>query len=204
MSQSIFEKLQTQTKNMSLIWKETRGIAPDSVADKLDDAMLKWMCELTDTLGIWIEKGTSMTDGELILARINMGSLVECWLKFFYCAYYEDYLNAPHKVSKKGKEIIIEPEKMKFEDLINHSIGILWKDKNDPHCAWAKKIQNYRNAVHAFNYRDIGDAERFIADIDEYYGFVNLILGRLPSIEDMLPYYPAGYDLENDLMRLLI
>ena len=48
MRRSDYEVLRLQTNNMALVWKESRGIAPDSVADKLDDAMLKWMSELTD------------------------------------------------------------------------------------------------------------------------------------------------------------
>ena len=52
MRRSDYEVLRLQTNNMALVWKESRGIAPDSVADKLDDAMLKWMSELTDTLKI--------------------------------------------------------------------------------------------------------------------------------------------------------
>lgn len=40
MRRSDYEVLQLQTNNMALVWKESRGIAPDSVADKLDDAMI--------------------------------------------------------------------------------------------------------------------------------------------------------------------
>ena len=119
MKRSDYEVLQIQTNNMALVWKESRGIAPDSVADKLDDAMLKWMAELTDTLKIWIDKGSAMTDGELILARTNMGALVESWLKFFYCVFYEDYKKKPLTQLKKGKTITVEPNNMKFEDLKN-------------------------------------------------------------------------------------
>ena len=67
---SKYEVLKIQTKNMALVWKTARGIIPSSVADKMDDAMLDWTVQLTDTLQIWIDKGSSMTDGELILARV--------------------------------------------------------------------------------------------------------------------------------------
>lgn len=75
-----YDILKRETGNMAVLWKNSRGIAPDTVADKLDDAMLSWMVELTDTLKIWIDKGIFMTDGELILARTNMGALVEIFL----------------------------------------------------------------------------------------------------------------------------
>ena len=152
MRRSDYEILQIQTNNMALVWKESRGIAPDSVADKLDDAMLKWMSELTDTLKIWIDKGSTMSDA-----------------------------------------ITVEPNNMKFEDLKNFSKGILWDDDKDPLYVWVDKIQHYRNAVHAFNYRDIGNALGFMSDMEEFYKYVNHILDHLPPIEDYLPSYPAGY-----------
>lgn len=186
---SDYDILRIQTRNTAIMWKESRGVAPDSVADKMDDAMLSWMSELTDTLKIWIDKGTSMTDGELILARTNMGALVESWLKFFYCVFYEDYIKNPKIV--KGK--MVEPNNMKFEDLKNFSNGILWDDNKSAMYIWVDKIQHYRNAVHAFNYRDIGTAVEFMSDMDEFYKYVGHILNHIPPLEDFVPYYPAGY-----------
>lgn len=191
MRRSDFDILRIQTNNTALVWKEVRGIAPDSVADKMDAAMLFWMVELTDTLKIWIDKGINMTDGELILARTNIGALVESWLKFFYCAFYEDYLNNP--LLQRNK--MVEPNKMKFEDLKNFSIGILFDDKQDALYLWIDKIQHYRNAVHAFNYRDIGSPSEFLADMEEYYKYVDKILNRIPSVEDYIECYPVGYIL---------
>ena len=90
-----FDVLDILTNNTALIWKKARGTAADSVADKLDKAMLDWQGDLTRTLRIWIDKGLTMTNGELILARSNLGAVVESWLKFYYCVFYEDYLKNP-------------------------------------------------------------------------------------------------------------
>lgn len=117
-----------------------------------------------------------MTDGELILARTNMGALVESWLKLFYCVYYEDYMKNPLTQNKEGKTITVEPNNMRFEDLKNFSKGILWDDDKDPLYVWVDKIQHYRNAVHALNYRNIGTAIEFMADMEEFYKYVNHIL----------------------------
>lgn len=130
MRRSDFDILRIKTNNTALIWKETRGIAPDSVADKMDDAMLSWM---------------------------------------------------------------VEPNKMKFEDLKNFSIGILFENNQDALYLWIDKIQHYRNAVHAFNYRDIGTTAEFITDMGEYNEYVDKILNRVPSVEDYIECYPAGY-----------
>lgn len=47
-----YDVLVTLTNNAALLWKEARGIASNSVADKLDNAMLEWQSELTKTLKI--------------------------------------------------------------------------------------------------------------------------------------------------------
>ena len=190
---SSFDILTIQTNNVSLLWKNVHGIAPDNAAKKLDIAMLDWQSELTKTLKIWIDKGLDMTVGELILARANLGAVVESWLRFFYCVFYDDYTNQPMN-NKKGK--VLEPEKdMRFEDLKNFSTGILWDDDKSSDYLWVDSIQHKRNAIHSFTYKDIGTPADFLLDIDRLCGFVDMILDHLPPIEDYIECYPAGYVL---------
>ena len=73
---SSFDTLTILTNDTMLIWKDHR-FALHNAASKLDLAMLNWLRELTETLKIWIEKGLDMTEGELILARANLGAVVE-------------------------------------------------------------------------------------------------------------------------------
>ena len=190
---SSFDILTIQTNNTALIWKDVHGIAPDNAAKKLDIAMLDWQSELTKTLKIWIDKGLDMTVGELILARANLGAVVESWLRFFYCVFYDDYINQPMK-NKKGQ--ILEPEKdMRFEDLKKFSTGILWDDENTKDYIWVDSIQKKRNAIHSFTYKDIGTPLDFLLDVDYLCEFVDMILNHLPPVEDYIECYPAGYVL---------
>ena len=160
---------------------------------KLDIAMLDWQSELTKTLKIWIDKGLDMTVGELILARANLGAVVESWLRFFYCVFYDDYINQPMK-NKKGQ--ILEPEKdMRFEDLKKFSTGILWDDEKSKDYLWVDSIQKKRNAIHSFTYKDIGSPLDFLLDVDYLCEFVDMILNHLPPVEDYIECYPAGYVL---------
>ena len=182
MNKNIFLQIQELSKNIANSWRMSRGIAPDTVANKMDLAMFDWMCELTDALEIWINKGCSMSDGELILARTNLGSLVEFWLRFFYCVYYEDYIKNPF--AKKGKVLDPDDRDMSFEYLKQHSLGILWDDTQDPVCQWVEKIQHYRNAIHSFRFRAIGTPNDFLFDIEKYLEFIEMIIGRLPPIEE--------------------
>jgi len=190
---SSFNILTIQTNNTALIWKDVHGIAPDNAAKKLDIAMLDWQSELTKTLKIWIDKGLDMTVGELILARANLGAVVESWLRFFYCVFYDDYINQPMK-NKKGQ--ILEPEKdMRFEDLKKFSTGILWDDEKSKDYLWVDSIQKKRNAIHSFTYKDIGTPLDFLLDVDYLCEFVDMILNHLPPVEDYIECYPAGYVL---------
>lgn len=188
-----FKKLKIRTKNTVLLWQNVQGIASAKVAEKLENAMLNWTVELTDCLHIWLEKGISMSDGELILARTNLGTLVESWLKFFYCVHYDDYLKNPLKYKNKNK--IIEPNEMTLEKLKNFSIGPLFSDTSDNIYLWIDKIQKQRNAIHAFNFKNIGTPQEFINDIDYLFDFVEKISLQLPDIEGTLDVLPAGYEI---------
>lgn len=184
-----YELLRINTKNTTLLWKNIHGIATEATAQKLDIAMLDWMTSLTDALQIWIDKGLAMTEGELILARTNLGALVESWLKLFYCVFYEDYLRNPLKYKNK----VVEPETMSFENLKNFSVGKLWDDQNDPEYLWVDKVQHQRNAIHSFKWREIGTTVEFLDDISVFCDFVENILNHFPPIEDYIEIYPEGY-----------
>lgn len=178
-----YDVLVILTNNAALIWKEARGIAPDSAADKLDDAMLEWQSELTITSKIWIDKGLAMTTGELILARANLGAVVESWLKFFYCVYYDDYCKDPI-TNNKGK--MIEPEKASFNNPKDFSSGKLWDDASLSEHVWVDSVQHERNAIHSFRYRDIGTPQEFLDDINHLYDFVDNVLSHFPPLEDCI------------------
>ena len=172
----LIERIKLKSHGVFDFWGTSSfGWAPDSVANKLSAARLDWLKELTDCLDIWESKFPLLTNGELLLACANLGALVEGWLKLFYCVYYEDYLRNPIKL--RGQ--LIEPNDMSFERLKQFSRGILWAQSSDWD-NWIDKIQRKRNAIHAFNNRDIETSDEFIDDILKFDEFIDVVDCRLP------------------------
>jgi len=168
-------EIKTFTDKIVADWKNHDGWAPKSVSLKLDKAMFDWIIDLTDCLGIWVDKRKHLSDGELILAYTNFGSLVENWLKLFYCIYYESYKENP---IKRGSNII-EPNKTMLQSLKEFSVGKLW-EKDDDWYNWIEHIQHRRNSIHSFNYRDIGDTQAFFEDLKKYKEFIEFVNNHFP------------------------
>lgn len=166
------------------LWRYNNFVAPVSVQNKMNKAKLDWLVELTQTLAIWINKDKKLTDGELILAWTNLGAIVECWLKFFFCVFYEDYKRSAFAINYKGK--FIEPNSSNFDSLIANNIGILWDNEEDCEHQWVKEVQHNRNAIHAFNPREIGDEASFLEGILKLEVFVDHVTAHFPPIEDYL------------------
>lgn len=153
--------------------------------------MLDRLTELTDALEIWINKGLRMTTGELLLAYVNLGSIVESWLRHFYTAYNNDYKSNP--IKSKNKTTKNSWKEASFDDLQKYSIGILWKNKNDRLYQWVDSIRDKRNAVHSYLRKELGTPQNFINDIDYLKDFIKLIVEHLPPVLDCLETIPAGY-----------
>lgn len=182
------------TRETASYWRQARGIAPDDVADILDSVRFDWLVELTDALDMWISRGSSMTEGELILARINIGMIVEFWLRLFYSVYIEDYNKQPimgvrwdKRIRQKVKRPLSPTDEASFSQLEDKSAkDILWQDANDAMCQWVDKVRVSRNAAHPFLTHNIGTNADFLGDIGTLRKFINEIELRLPPIEDVI------------------
>ena len=185
-----YKRLLRQTKNTCLLWKYARGFASDKSADLIEEANLNWISDLTLALEIWIDKGEDMTDGELILARANLGSVVESWIRLFLSIYIEDYDNNRFK-NPKGNNVRLKD--MSFCELqIYFCETVLGDNKYDE---WLERVRLKRNAIHSFKNKDIGTSREFICDVYKLCDFVDEIVTRLPPIEEYVKQYPIGYEL---------
>lgn len=176
---TVLEEIIIKSKEVFSFWKNAEGWAPPSATAKLNAARLDWLEDLTESLNIWNEKSLSLSNGELLLAWANLGALVEGWLKLFYCIYYENYINEP--IVRRGA--IIEPNDLSFENLKQFSREKLWAQGSNWD-KWVDYIQYKRNAIHAFNTRDIGTPFDFLDSLEQFKKFIEIIDERIP--------YPDG------------
>lgn len=189
--------------SLSKFWKNPHGWAPDNAADMLNAARLEWMPSLAQALRKWTPE-TAMTDGELVLAWANLGSLMESSLRLFLAVYLNDYManaaiiqkmNVVHfKGSKKGQ--IHDPTEIKLDQIkqFTKTKDLLTKK----HLAVVDPIQTRRNAIHSFNDKAIDTPAIFKDNVDSYRSLLANIGLRLPYPDDV--YFEAHY-LAHDITK---
>lgn len=173
-----FEKIKEITNIIIYNCETNKYNFPEESLELLQKICINRVKEFTYALQIWIEKVNQMTDGELILAKVNLGALVEGWLALFYIFYYKDYVKKP-MITKKGKTIKLE--KLTFSGLKEFSIGKLYK-KNNCIYKWIYKIQHQRNNIHLMVNSDAGTNQRFLEDLKYFEKFLELVESHLPDI----------------------
>lgn len=174
-------------------WENAHGWAPDGAAAMLASARLELMPSLAAALHKWTPENT-MTDGELILAWANLGSLMESSLRLFLAVYLNDFL-ADHEtvksldaVHKKGekKGTIHDPTEISLEKMRQYFAK---KDLLPPKDLSAVAfIQGQRNAIHSFSKKDIESATTFLVHVIRFRRLIAFIGLGLP--------YPDGFKFE--------
>jgi hypothetical protein len=126
-------------------------------------------------------------DGHLILAWANLGTLIEGTLKLYLSVWYRDYKK--DAVIRKGK--LIGPDDLQLEMLRQIFYkNRLWDNGWD---AWAKKVQQRRNSIHAYKNRDIGTFQEYYSDLRRYLEFLWQIDAVLPYPDEYLRPYMLPY-----------
>lgn len=177
------------SKSMSDFWSNAHGWAPDDAAKLLSKSRLDWQVSLSEALLIWVEKDT-MSDGELILAWANLGALAEGALKLFLSIYYQDF-QADVGALKKANAYDHKKQSHKAPDGLTLDVLRRYASEKDlfqeSERSLIHLIQERRNAVHAFQNRELGTAAEFKKTVRGYLGF-------LQSVDSSIPYpHHHGY-----------
>ena len=170
---TLCKKIATLTKSMMDFW-EGSGWAQGAAARLLDKSMLRWQTSLAESLSRWVN---ATSDGDLILAWSNLGALVEGQLKLFLCVYYHDYEKDIAGMRRRGQKI--DPDLSQLEELRQFFIRRIW-DAGTNWNPYVELVQQRRNAVHAFQRRDIGNFQEWTDALRLHLSFVRDVGGGLP------------------------
>jgi len=169
---------------LSEFWSNSHGWAPEEAAILMSKSRLDRQASLSKCLRIWDSTiHLSNGDGVLILAWANLGSLIEGTLKLFLAAYYDDYKNDIEAYKNKKSGNLIDPDQLGLEKLrVFFNKRGLW-DKE-----WSEytlKVQQYRNAIHAFKDRNIGTYREYKECVITYLKMIEQFNLNLPYPDEL-------------------
>jgi len=180
--EEVVDRIIHLNKGMYKFWSEPVGWSPTNAAELLSKSRLDWQLSLTLNLKNWINKVYVEDDyANLILAWVNIGSLVEGTIKLALSVYYNNYLNDTDIVISRGQ--IQGSDTLMLDKLRTFCKGKLWHESSKLD-SWILHIQQRRNVIHAYKDRELGNFSEFYNDLKEYLEFLRLINGKLP--------YPDG------------
>lgn len=181
------ESICKTNERLRSFWSSSHGWAPPSAAKLLAQSRLDRQVALSHTLSLWVKKqAVPHRDGRLILAWINLGALMEGSFKTFLSVFLEDYRKSKNPIRHRGQ--MIDPDVATLEGLRTFLKSDVWTAEQVKRWdLWSARVQQRRNAVHAFSDRDIGTFAEFHADLLTYAEFVE-------DMESGLPYPESGFD----------
>lgn len=177
----VIDRIITLNDGLRRFWSNATGWASLEAAQLLSKSRLDWQVSLSRCLKVWAGKSSAEdVAGRLILAWANLGSLVEGSLKLFLSVWYDTYKADVEAIKRKGK--LQDPDGLQLEPLRQFFKKRIWDDTLD---MVVHRIQQRRNAIHAFKDRDIGTHEDFVTDVSAYLNLVRYINYRLPYPDEM-------------------
>ena len=82
---------------------------------------------------------------------------------------------------------MIDPDSLEFERMRHFFKKRIWGNGDEEWDSWIEKIQKRRNAVHAYQDRDIGSFDEFFVDVRRYLEFLRRINDQLPYPDEIFP-----------------
>lgn len=184
----VIERIERLNSQLADFWSKSDGWAPEAAAALLGVVRLDWQVSLSVSLKRWAsDESEKLSDGDLILAWVNLGSLIEGSLKLLLSVYLDTYLadlngviaaGAPHKDGVPKSPDSLRLEKLKVY-CRKKSLLSTEDDK------LVDLVQARRNAVHAFQNKSLGNADEFRAAVRAYLLLLRRLIGRLPYPDEV-------------------
>lgn len=167
-------------RELAAFWSNPTGWAPAEVASLFARCRLDRQAQLARCLRLWVAEGDlEDSEGRLILARANLGALVEGAMQLGLTVFHREYSASDDAPKRKGK--LVEAPDAMMEHLRVFFRDVVWLPAESKRWdAWVLNVQRRRNAVHAFANRDLGTHAEFLADVRVYLPFLSAINDRLP------------------------
>jgi hypothetical protein len=178
--QEVVLAIVAENERIREFWSKAHGWAPRDAADLLSRSRLDRQVSLSHCLRMWIETADGEgKDGRLIFAWANLGCLVEGTMKFLLSVYLLTYRKNPCR--KWGQ--VADPDVLGLEELRRFYISekVWTPDQEKKWDSWIERIQQRRNAIHAYKDREIGTRSEFLRDVRRYLEFVQEIASRAPE-----------------------
>lgn len=189
----VIDRITHLTEGLNSFWGSSDGWAPIKSAELLTKSRLDWQLSLAKCLNFFLTTETQKEEGALILAWSTLGSLTEGVLKLFLSVWYTDYESSIERSDLAGfrnkNNNLIDPDVLVLEKLrvfmdkevFPIDFRELWKDTDGfDIIEWILKIQQRRNAIHAFKDRDIGDFDDFFYELQNFLIFMRRLTGTFP------------------------
>lgn len=177
----VVDRIITRTRNACDFWSSAEGWAPVEAANLLSRSRLDRQAALTTCLKDYVNaQEEGMHEGHLILAWVGLGALVEGSLKLFLSVFYKDYQEDVDGIVFRNRRQ--EPDRAMLAGLIDFFDSRVWLDDED-WTPWLREVQQYRNAIHAYRNRNIGDW-------DVLHGALRTYLRLLRRLDESCPYPP--------------
>ncbi len=176
--EQVLDRIVTLNRGIRDFWSSADGWAPIEAAALLSKSRLDWQVSLSETLRLWFPSGGSqVTDGRLILAWANLGSLVEGTMKLFLSVFYADYSKDIDAFKKKNGKLI-DPDVLTLERLRQFFVK---KDLLSSEWeSYVQHVQSRRNAIHAFEDKELGTGLEYEQAVRRYLKLVREINSRIP------------------------
>lgn len=184
----VIRRIEELNSQLAKFWSQSHGWAPVGAAALLGKSRLDWQVSLSDSLRRWIrEPPEALTPAELILAWVNLGSLIEGTIKLFLSVYYDTFkadIENLNKVSSfnRKKQKALSPDGLTLEPLRQYCNLREILDKDD--LVLVELVQQRRNAIHAFRDRPTGDKAEFEEAVRSYLQMLRNVIARLPYPND--------------------
>ena len=180
----VVARIEDINHHLAKFWKNVHGWAPIEAAGLLGKSRLDWQVSLSSSLRLWLRDPPDyLSDGELILAWTNLGSLIEGTLKLFLSVYYNDFKKDVENLKIAGaydnkKQESHSPDGLTLDRLRKYVVASKIIDANGDELL--KLVQDRRNAIHAFKDRPIGNMKEFQGALRGYMEMLESLEGRLP------------------------